>query len=372
MTDYRASEPAAGAPGISAALRAAWARRLRHDFDFFNFYYARKRLRPPLLMIDDDAGRLGAWDRAARCITISAVHILAHSWSAVCATLRHEMAHQYADEVLGCCAGRPHDAAFAEACRVLRIAPEARADRATLEPLEASAAPEDAVLARVKKLLALAGSPNEHEAASAMRMANRLMLEYNLDQVGLDRQRGYASRILGRVSGRVQEHEKTLAGILQDHFFVQVIWVRGYEARTDRGGNVLEVLGTPENLQMAEYVYHYVRNLMEPLWRAHRRAHPAGDGTRMQYFAGLLRGFQAKLDEQRDGLKQERGLVWVGDPRLTEYFREMHPRVEHRWSCGVRRTERYAAGVGDGRAIRLRRGIAAAAAERGRLLGPGA
>ena len=47
--------------------------------------------------------------------------------------------------------------------------------------LEDSATEKDRCLGRIKELLALAGSPNEHEAATAMRLAQKYLLKYNLE-----------------------------------------------------------------------------------------------------------------------------------------------------------------------------------------------
>ncbi len=368
----RESGPASAGSRSFDMLHGAWLRRLREDWEGFNYLYAGKRLRPPLFRIGDARVRLGEWDRESRTITISESHILAHSWFSVLSTLRHEMAHQYVDEVMRRWREGPHGEAFAAACRVLRVEPGACAEPGSLEPIEGSAAREDVIVSRVKKLLALAGSPNEHEAASAMRTANRLMLEYNVDLVKLDTARGYETRVVGTVSPRRGGHEHALALILQEHFFVQTIWVPGYDARRDVSGRVLQLVGTPANLKIAEYVYHYVDNLLEPSWREHLRANPEGRGTRAQYLAGLLAGLRAKLDEQRDGLRRESALVWSGDPGLAEYFRHVHPRVRHGSGRGVQLTERYAAGLGDGREIQIRGGIEAGpASARGRRLGPG-
>lgn len=353
------------------ALEAAWLRRLRWEYEGYNYLYAKKRLRPPLFGIGRGSAKLGEWNRLTRCLTIAERHILSHSWKSVLDTLRHEMAHQYVDEVLGGPTAGPHDAAFVEACRILRVEPSATAAGRPPGSLEASPEAADQVMARVKKLLALAGSPNEHEATSAMRMANRLMLEYNLDAARLSAARGFETRWLGASSRRIQQYEYTLAHILQEHFFVEVIWTHAYDPSTDAWGRILEVAGTRENLQMAEYAYHFVLNLTRSLWRTHQEGRRGRRGTRTQYLAGLLRGLEAKLNAQRDGLGKETGLVWKGDPLLREFHRIVHPRIVHRGGSGVLRTESFTAGLSDGRAITIHAGLGASADHRGRLLPPG-
>ncbi len=364
---------ASGASGASAAscvpswLHEAWIRRLRWHYDGYNADFAGRALRPPVILIVSAPERLGEWNGAVRTLSISERHILEHPWESVLETLRHEMAHQYVQEVLRA-QGPPHGDAWASACRILRAEPSAKASREKLGRIDESSAERDKMLTRVKELLALAGSPNEHEAANAMRMAQKYLLKYNLDIRELGPSRCYATRSLGKCQAKFQEYEYALANILQDHFFVLVIYTWSYDPFSDKRGRILQISGTPENLDIAEYVYHYVMNLAEPLWKAHRKANRDHAGTRLQYFAGLLRGFQAKLDDQTKEISREQGLVWLGDPQLKDYYRYHYPRVRGGSMVGVSRGEGYAAGLRDGREITIRRGVGEGAGNRGRLI----
>ena len=91
-------------------------------------------------------------------------------------------------------------------------------------------------------------------------------------------------------------------------------------------------------------------------------------GTRLQYFASVLRGLQEQLDSQRQELKQEQGLIWLGDPQLEERYKYLHPSIRKFQPSGVRRSDGFHAGVADGREITIRRGVSDAAESRGRLL----
>jgi hypothetical protein len=353
---------------VPPQLQAAWLLQLRGFYDTFNWYYLKLRLEPPLFRLGFGGGRLGEWDPENRTITISVRHILEHSWESVLETLRHEMAHQYVHEVLCLRGAPPHGEAFERACQLLRCDPSSRAAPGRLGDLASSPAERDRILQRIKELLALAGSPNEHEAASAMRMANKYLLKYNLDLSALDGPRHYETRCLGKCAPRIQEYEHALARLLEKHFFVQVLWLYTYDARSNRNGRILEILGRPENLEMAEYVHRYVMGLTEPLWQAHRRAHGPDSGTRLQYLAGLLRGLEDKLDEQRRVLKEEQGLIWLGDAELTRFYRHLHPHTCRVGGGGVSRGAGYYSGMRDGRGITIRRGVTGGAANRGRLL----
>ena len=349
-------------------LHEAWIRQLRNEYCQLNILYGGGKLKLPLFRIGSFSTRLGEWDPLTRTITIAGRHILSNPWTDVIATLKHEMAHQFVSEVMGIPDAAPHGPEFQKACAIFRIDPAASARPGELGQLDASDAERDRMLARVRDLLRLATSPNEHEAASAMRMAHKYLLKYNLDLAQLDRRLRYETRFLGKVSQRVQEWEYILANILQEHFFVDVIHFSSYDALADKEGTVLEVIGTRENLDGAEYAYNFVRNNAERLWLEHRRAHPGIGGTKLQYLAGLLRGFQRKLDEERKGFEEERGLVWKGDPGLEEHRRYLHPRLRKISCGGVSRGDSFRAGERDGRNLTIHRGVEGRSESRGRLL----
>lgn len=353
-------------PIIPPRLQDSWIHRLRWHYDFYSFYYAGNRLRPPVFLIDVSRERLGQWNGLHRTISISLHHVLSHPWESVLDTLRHEMAHQYVEEVLRLPGAPPHGEPFSRACRIFRVEPRATASGLPLGKGSALSAERAKMLERVRQLLAMAGSPNEHEAATAMRLANKYLLKYNLDLSEEKEATTFGVRHLGRCTARIQEYEHALARILQDHFFVQAVWVFSYDPLADRPGRILQVAGTPENLEMAEYVHRYILNVAEPLWREQRRK--AGRGSRLQYLAGLIRGFEEKLESGKVQLREEHGLVWRGDPLLDEFHRYMHPRLRKMGSSGVRRGSGFAAGMRDGRSITLRRGVGGGAIDRGRLI----
>jgi hypothetical protein len=355
-------------PFAPPTLQEAWVRELRRFYDTFNHLYAGGKLRPPLIRLGCGTERLGEWNAASRTLTIAERHILTHPWESVLETLRHEMAHQFVTDVLGVPGAPPHGEQFQKACRILRASPEPGAGGAALGRLEGSDAERDRMLSRVRDLLQLARSPNEHEAASAMRMAHKFLLKYNLSLSDLQARRDYEVRHLGKCAQRIQEWEYTLAHILQDHFFVLVIWVYSYDPALDRRGRLLQVSGTRENCEIAEYVHRYIGNIAEPLWRAHRAARGEASGTKLQYLAGLLHGFLMKLELEKRQLKEEQGLIWLGDRGLDEFFHHLHPRIRHFSSTGVDRGEGYQAGVRDGKNLVIRRGIGGEAERRGRLI----
>ena len=357
------------------ALERCWLKRLAWHFDHINYQYLGCALKRPVFILGDSKKKLGSWDGNRRTLMISRHHILSHDWETVVDTLRHEMAHQYVEEHLGLGAAAPHGREFRDTCELLRCDPAAKADTATLRKLEDSPSEKDRNLGRIKELLALAGSPNEHEAATAMRLAQKYLLKYNLDLEDLSAARDYEFLYLGDCASRVQEYQYVLSNILQEYFFVLAIWTYSYDPRRDKPGKRLQICGTKQNLEIASYVYDYVMGAAGPLWDAHKAATATKKklrGTRLQYLAGLLQGLKQKLERQKGSLEREQGLIWVGDTRLSEYWRHLNPRIRSVSGSGVARSRGYADGMRDGRKLNIRRGVSDKTRKRGGLLdGPG-
>lgn len=351
---------------ISARLEAALLREIAEQYRLLVLNYFKGALRLPQFELVASGARLGRWIEATRTLELSRPLVLGHPWGVVVEVLKHEMAHQYVSEVLGERGESAHGPRFRSVCERLGIDGAATGVPAPTAPSEH----HNRMAERVAKLLALAESPNVHEAEAAMTAAQRLLLKHNLELRLLRAAQGYAWRHLGRPTGRTTEAERVLSLILGAHFFVEAIWVPVYRALEGKRGSVLEICGTPENLDIAEYVHGYVVQTSERLWREHKAERGIrADRDRRAFLAGVMSGMSDKLS--REARKNESaGLVWVADGDLDVYFRRRHPYVRHVRYAGQRRTDAYAHGREKGRHIVIHRGMKGAAASGGLLLGP--
>lgn len=366
-TADHAAPPPGELPALTAELATALLREVGHTWAELNQnHFARRLLRPSFALIESRR-RLGQWDGGSRTLSLSQPLVLERPWAVVREVIKHEMAHQFVDEVLGVRDETAHGPAFLEVCRARGFDGAAAGEPAgAREGSEPDA--ELPALRRVARLLALAESPNQHEAEAAMKAASRLMLKHNIDVVAAQGRRSYAFRHLGHPRRRIEAHEHVLAGLLAKHFFVEVIWVPSYEPATGRSGRVLELCGTDANLQVAEYAHGFVLATAERLWRAHRRDQRLpGDRHRRRFLLGVINGFGEKLREGRDESQRE-GLVYVGDSQLRGYFRARYPRTSGGSSFTFERTATYEAGRAAGKAIVLHRPVSTGSAQRGRLL----
>ncbi len=351
-------DPADGALRLTTELEAALLRELRSSYQDLNASYFKRALRAASIHLSDGAARLGQWDPAHRTIEMSRRLVVDRPWGTVLEVLKHEMAHQYVHEVLSRTDESAHGPAFREICERLGI--DARA-AGMPDERSSDGAPAKGehrkILERVSQLLALAQSSNIHEAEAATTLAQKLMLKYNLESASLGSRRGYDFRHLGRPSGRVSESERLLSTLLGDHFFVEVIWVPIYRPLEKKRGQVLEICGTAENLEMAAYVHAFLTHAAEHLWKEHKRAHAIrGNRDRRTYLAGVMEGFREKLQAETQKQRAQ-GLVWIGDADLDAYYRKRHPHIRHTRTFGHARTDAHVAGRSAGRRLVLHRGI---------------
>lgn len=350
--------------GLTAELEAALVRELRATFWQLNDAFFKSGLRAPTIELVPSRHTLGRWVPSTRTIELSRPLVVEKPWGAVVEVLKHEMAHQYVHETLGERGETPHGPAFRDACARLGIDGRASGMPEGTPPGVA----EEKIVERIARLLALAESPNQHEAEAAMAAAQRLMLKHNLDAARSAAARDFAHVHLGRPTGRVSEHERVVAMILGKHFFVEAIWIPVYRPLEGKRGSVLEICGTRANLAIAEYVHGFLHATSERLWRDHRKAHGIRTNRdRRTYLAGVMVGFADKLARQETRSRSE-GLVWVKDGDLARFFRRRHPYVRHVRHAGQRRTDAWAHGREAGRKIVLHKPVAAASQSRGRLL----
>lgn len=342
MTDGRAR--------LTANLEAAALRAIANAYADVNATFFARKLRRPQIELSDSATRLGAWSRTNRRLQISRKLLVVYGWGPLVEVLKHEMAHQYVDEVLGLRGESAHGPSFRRVCE------ERGFDARAFGVPAAADAVAEPVLDRISKLLALAGSPNEHEAQAAMNAAQRLMLKHNIDEASRP-DRVTSFRHLGRPSGRISEAERILATILSEHFFVDAIWVPVWRTLEGRRGSVLEICGRLENLDMAEYVYAFLTQTASRLWSEHKRAHGIRDNqARRAFIAGVMSGFRAKLEDQAEQNVEE-GLVWVGDAEVAKYFKQRHPRVRWTRHLSTRGSAAHRQGAEAGKRIVLHKGV---------------
>jgi len=291
-------------------------------------------LRLPHLTWSEAVGTWGAWCPGDRKLSLSP-RLLSLGWGELVEVLKHEMAHQYVDEVLGLGGQEgPHGSSFRRVCRERGIDPRAAGEpRAPgqADPSEESSDPEAhqrrTALRRFEHLLALAQSDNQFEAESAMVKAQKILLKYNLEQAASAGKSEYSFRHVGSPTGRRMAWESLLGVLIGEHFFVEVIIVPVYRPLEKKRGSVFEMCGVRHNLETAAYTYDFLHRTALAMWKRHKKALAIpSDRDKQSFLYGVMTGFSSKLEREAK-TSQEEGLVWLGDPELHRYFRRRHPHV---------------------------------------------
>lgn len=337
-------------------------RELANLWSLVSYAHFGDRMRPPAIALHEGTDRLAFWKGTQRTLSFSRGLVLEHPWSVVREVMKHEVVHQFVEEVMGIRDEPPHGPSFTKVCNQLGFDAAA-----TGLPKKEEDPHDSSVLRRIAKLLALADSPNQHEAELAMKQAQRLMLKHNIDTVAAAAREGFSFRSVGEAKKRTDGHEKILAGILGGHFFVKVVWIPWYEPLSGKSGTVLEMNGTASNLDVAAYVYDFLLRTGERLWREHKKASGIiSDRERRRFLLGMMMGFSEKL---RAGVAESRqeGLVWSGDPRLETYLASRYPRLQSGRGVSFQRTEAFESGREAGRHIVLQRPVSESQ-DRGRFL----
>jgi hypothetical protein len=321
--------------------------RLLHAWRDENRNSFRGRMTAPAFELTESTAELGAWVPLGRRLRLSRRLVLEQSWLNVLGVLRHEMVHQFCHEQLGVRDESAHGPTFQKVCDSLGIDPGSRGMPISSDGAEQ----EDRIQRRIRRLLALAHSSNEHEAEAAMQAAQRLMLQHNVAAASAPRR--YTWRALGRPLLRRELHISAIVHLLTRHFFVQAIWIPAPIPERRKEGLLLEISGTPENVDIAEYVWHFLQETAERLWARH----PATSAMdRRSFWYGLMRGFIEKLDRQQLE-HQQAGLIWRGDADLEAWHHRRYPRTRIGGGSSAQLTSAYNDGRVEGERLVLHRPV---------------
>ena len=291
----------------------------------------RTSMQMPLFSIQDMKSRWGYWSGEKREICLSRDLIYHHSWEEIREVLRHEMAHQFADQVLGRTSQESsHGPIFQKACHLLRLDPKAFHGRVSVkgQVKNESSSPEVNMIRRVKKLMALAGSQNPNEAEAAMAKAHELIARYNIDLLAHAGHRNFTSKFAGRPALRHSRDVYHLANLLQNFYFVEGIWISAYVQDRGKMGRVLEISGTPYNVEIASYVYDFVQNYSHFQWQKYNKEKGLNHYRKTDFMVGVVEGFREKLESQYTKGEKEKdqlALIKAKDPLLKEYTIYKYP-----------------------------------------------
>jgi hypothetical protein len=241
------------------------------------------------------------------------------------------------------------------------------------------------LLAKIEKLMALSGSPNEHEAASAVSKAQQLLFAHHLAVEDLPRLRGTRTSRDGRivevrygelVGDRPALWQRTLADAVAKSSFCAMINQRRWQPAP--GGGIVEVhnlllIGRPSDVELARRTLDFLTEALVRLANAfvidlanrqgaapRRRATPARtaytaylDGAADSVARRLLASFATRAQETH----RSAALVERREDELAAYLADRtgvkSPPPTERRDKADPDEEAYFAGWADGSALPL-------------------
>ncbi|MCP5506537.1 MAG: DUF2786 domain-containing protein [Chlamydiales bacterium] len=247
--------------------------------------------------------------------------------------LRHELAHYMTFLDYG--EGVPsHGKEFRSVCE--RYGWSSRVSRAKV-PIE-KAVKNRRIAEKVRKLLSLAESHHKEEAQAATLKAQELLLKHNLSSHDVEEETVVKRIFKGkRCSAKLQ----AIAEILRT-FFVYPVFNHGKNAL------YLEIIGERLNVEIADYVFHFLDHHLEALWMS-RPSTLKGLAAKNAFFRGISKGFLSKEPPSSGLMRIERALM--------ERVGTIYPHLSYRKSSYRYSSHAEKEGVRVGQTLKIREGI---------------
>jgi len=188
-------------------------------------------------------------------------------------------------------------------------------------------------LERIKKLLAMARDDrgNENESQTAMLKAQKLMVEYGINEAQLIEKpinEVKDNTVTGH--GDFKQWHGQLGQIIADNFKC-FCYIRN--RRNIKNGKLLKsvsFVGLTDDLKIGKEVYHYAVMMIEyhtKLYLIDYKVKNPGKNSykdiENSYIQGYLKGLFTKFKEQREQHKHEWALVLRRDDRINDYLQKL-------------------------------------------------
>lgn len=214
------------------------------------------------------------------------------------------------------------------------------------------------VLDRIKKLLSLATSDNEHEARMAAEKANEILLRHNISMSQVESSNDDFENNVLEEKSRYSVEDKFANSIITMFFFVKTVSTRR------RGKVTINILGDTTNVQIATYTYQFLQRKFKELWLEYKRQTNCGCSIKQSYYYGLYTGLVHQLESQKTKIVQEdkansTALILINNA-VDRYLADQYPTIETGSASRIpiKDEAAVAAGNSDGKNIRIQRGIA--------------
>lgn len=158
---------------------------------------------------------------------------------------------------------------------------------------------ESKIKDKIKKLMALAASDNEHEAAAALRQAMKLMAKHGLSEADIKTQEIITIEVEHDYI-KIPPYCRTLFNLLSKAFGVYYVYRqgrRGYHKATSI------LTGKDSDVKRAEYLYFVAHALIEKETNKYIKNNP--QGVAADYRIGMAQGLGRKVIDSNKEVEEE-------------------------------------------------------------------
>lgn len=164
------------------------------------------------------------------------------------------------------------------------------------------------LVSKIRKLLQLGTSGNEHEAERALLKARELAVRHEIDlaQIQLFTEDTYAKEQIERgedlrLGHKLSVHQKYITWLLMHHFNVSIIYCGNRYS-----GKRVVFIGKKSDIEIATYVQQFLLSEFMRLWHSYQVTTGARVEVRNSYMYGLYNGLDTKLGDAKKTATQER------------------------------------------------------------------
>jgi hypothetical protein len=313
--------------------------------------FGYRNMRVPLnIVVFEDATRLGFFDPHSYQVGINKRLMFLAKNDVIKNILRHELAHlitflEHGRDVAA------HGEEFKTVCRKYSFSDQVRMAKANVElenDMIEGDIPSEKLISRVKKLLSLATSDNEHESKLATTKANSLLLKHNLNNLKAVEAEEDVVCVKRVINGKkVTGKHRAIYEILKV-FYVSPVFSYG------QGSFYLEVIGSRTNVELADYVANFLDLELDNLWKSAQKSNKSlkGISKKNSFMNGVALGHVSKIKSVQTEIASSRELMLI-DKDLKVQTKRVYARLGKSTSKSSTCRDSQELGKTKGRALQI-------------------
>lgn len=175
------------------------------------------------------------------------------------------------------------------------------------------------IIEKIKKLLALSESDNEHEANASMLQAQNLLAKYKLSLRDIKEEEKEPINVVDQSLSIVRRNltwRSSLAKVIADNFSCYCYLSRVGDKKQ------IQLLGKEEDVKVCEVVIQYalenIESNVNTLKKQYRKEGKSTRGLENTYALGFIGGLKVAFEKQKKTNEEEWGLVLTKDKEVEE------------------------------------------------------